>query len=62
MPNLLDTYTALTAAIGFGLHTSRYLRRVGGLGWAQICALTDAGLIRVERCVGDDVQYRLLFP
>lgn len=59
---LSDIYNALTAKIGFGLHSTTQLRRDGGLTWGQIHALADAGLIRGERCVGDDVLFRLFFP
>lgn len=62
MDTILTTHSTLTEKLGFGLFSSTQLRRDGGLTWGQIHALTDAGLVRVERCTGDDVLYRLFFP
>lgn len=63
----LDAYAALTARVGFGIHSSTQLLRAGA-DWPLLHKLTDAGLIRIERWIdtpGTDRStplYRLLFP
>ncbi len=59
--DFLAAYDAAIALLGYGLHTDRALRHVGGLTWRQIHALTDAGIIRAVAVYGSQVQYRCLF-
>lgn len=60
--SLLTTYSNLTSVLGFGRVSSLALRRVGGLTWGQIHALTDAGLIRYQDATGGVPVYLLMFP
>ena len=59
---LLDTYARITSILGFGLHSDAALRKEAGATWGDIHALTDAGLIRCERVLGNSLMYRLFFP
>lgn len=66
MTDTVAAYTALTAKLGYGLHSARALLDAGAT-WPMLHALADLDLIRIVRW--DDVPgtdrtmpiYRLMF-
>ena len=59
--DLLQTYSRIAGALGFGRHSAATLIAAGA-SWPTLHALVDAGLIRCESVYGSTIIYRLLFP